>query len=553
MHHAAPANSLLEMLAASELPAAGSKAAEGSRFQSMLKAATEEGDTPTLTAATVPTSAPGGSLLRTRPASSSRPRSMPQAAVAAGDRPKAEPSKNGSAADSAEPAADPVTPQRTPAPPITLNTSLAGGAPDEKDEEGSEVTNGQSATDASARTLEAAAEVAASPHWQPAPQAAASKSAKAADITSAEGVPVPPEQSAAPAVMLSILAASDAPGNNTGDASKGPSATDRKPAFVRIADASAELRTESRATQRSQSNQQSATRIQPDLDRPLTVSASPADGSLSKINPAFELLLQPASQEPPEPIATATASGKPETSRPAKDAPESSGAAIGAPPETAPSVAPVTSSSSKQGDSSRHPAEERPQETAIAAAPPVASAEMAQINSDLNVLAPPAPSTVSAASTTSRTETPAEGPPPTATPQTAATPPATHDIKLELNGGGQRVEVRLTDRGGDIHVAVRTPDARLSDAMRDDLPALAAKLEQSGFRTDALQAGATAAERRPSETGTGNTSQDSQEHAGQNQQQKQDNPQEQQPKNLTNAQNRKSDRKDFAWLLQTYR
>ncbi len=48
------------------------------------------------------------------------------------------------------------------------------------------------------------------------------------------------------------------------------------------------------------------------------------------------------------------------------------------------------------------------------------------------------------------------------------------------------MEVRLTDRGGDIHVAVRTPDARLSGAMREDLTALTAKLEQSGFRTDAL-------------------------------------------------------------------
>jgi hypothetical protein len=92
--------------------------------------------------------------------------------------------------------------------------------------------------------------------------------------------------------------------------------------------------------------------------------------------------------------------------------------------------------------------------------------------------------------------------------------------------------------------------------MRADLPALAAKLEQSGFRADAWQPGASAGgERRALETGAGNASQDSQEHGGQNQQQKQDNPQQQQqqPRNLTNAPNRKSDRKDFAWLLQTYR
>jgi hypothetical protein len=129
---------------------------------------------------------------------------------------------------------------------------------------------------------------------------------------------------------------------------------------------------------------------------------------------------------------------------------------------------------------------------------------------------------------------------------------------LELNGGGQRVEVRLTERGGDIHVAVRTPDARLSGAMRDDLPALTAKLEQSGFRADvdrpgAWQPSATSGERRTAEATPDSSPRDSQEHSGQSGQQRQDNPQQQNPKNPTNSLNRKADRKDFAWLLQTYR
>jgi hypothetical protein len=116
------------------------------------------------------------------------------------------------------------------------------------------------------------------------------------------------------------------------------------------------------------------------------------------------------------------------------------------------------------------------------------------------------------------------------------------------------VEVRLTDRGGDIHVVVRTPDARLSGAMREDLTALTAKLEQSGFRTDALQSSAGASgERRTAEAGAASASQDSQEHSGQDPQQRQDHPQQQNPKNPSNTPNRKSDRKDFAWLLQTYR
>ncbi len=62
-----------------------------------------------------------------------------------------------------------------------------------------------------------------------------------------------------------------------------------------------------------------------------------------------------------------------------------------------------------------------------------------------------------------------------------STGPVAHDIKLELTGAGPRVEVRLVERAGEVHVAVRTPDGRLADALRDDLPALAARLEQSGF------------------------------------------------------------------------
>jgi hypothetical protein len=64
-------------------------------------------------------------------------------------------------------------------------------------------------------------------------------------------------------------------------------------------------------------------------------------------------------------------------------------------------------------------------------------------------------------------------------------PPAVaRDIKLEVNGGDQRVEVRLVERGGEVHVAVRTPDAHLASALREDLPALSSRLVESGFRTE---------------------------------------------------------------------
>jgi hypothetical protein len=63
-------------------------------------------------------------------------------------------------------------------------------------------------------------------------------------------------------------------------------------------------------------------------------------------------------------------------------------------------------------------------------------------------------------------------------------PGVARDIKFEVNGGDRRVEVRLVERGGEVHVAVRTPDARLASALREDLPALSSRLAESGFRTE---------------------------------------------------------------------
>ena len=71
-------------------------------------------------------------------------------------------------------------------------------------------------------------------------------------------------------------------------------------------------------------------------------------------------------------------------------------------------------------------------------------------------------------------------------PEDAPRPAATaKDIRLEFSGGEQRIAVRLTERAGEVHVAVRTPDARLEGDLRDNLPALSARLEQgSGYRAE---------------------------------------------------------------------
>jgi hypothetical protein len=78
------------------------------------------------------------------------------------------------------------------------------------------------------------------------------------------------------------------------------------------------------------------------------------------------------------------------------------------------------------------------------------------------------------------TETLAEAP--------ASRTPA-RNLALELGGGEQRVTVHIADRGGEIHLAVRTPDADLAGDLRRELPTLASRLEQSGLKPQGWQAG----------------------------------------------------------------
>ncbi len=50
----------------------------------------------------------------------------------------------------------------------------------------------------------------------------------------------------------------------------------------------------------------------------------------------------------------------------------------------------------------------------------------------------------------------------------------------------QKVEVRLVDRAGELHISVRTPDETLTHSLREDLSSLTAKLGQSGFEAEAF-------------------------------------------------------------------
>jgi hypothetical protein len=124
--------------------------------------------------------------------------------------------------------------------------------------------------------------------------------------------------------------------------------------------------------------------------------------------------------------------------------------------------------------------------------------------------------------------------------------PAAHDIRLQLTGPEQRVEVRMVERGGDVHVAVRTSDSGLAGALRQDLPALSARLEQSGFHAESWHTGSPAPPRQTlTESSPGASPQDQQKQSGQERGREEDRQSSRHQQN----QHRKDDRKEFAWLF----
>ncbi len=369
------------------------------------------------------------------------------------------------------------------------------------------------------------------------------KKDKSADNALAVAILVATQPATSTPLTLNIFPAKEGPQKNDKQSSASDSTGDT-PETGKITETPAPRRSGLPIAPRIQGEGHGTPDTQPDAERAPAVAANASDGSLSNIEPAFEAHLQPG--EPLEPAgqradaaeSVSAASGAAKDNSPAvaqppddlQTAPQSDPHAIAA-ATSVPAVAQPSSSSSKHGDGSRQADRESPSE-AVSNAPGSIGAVEAPARFDINA-APPAEAATVSTPAPSRSVIPASvEAAPAPEPQPALTAPAAHDIKLELNGGGQRVEVRLSERGGDIHVAVRTTDASLSGAMRQDLPALTAKLEQSGFRAEAWQPGAaTGAERRAADVSAANSSPDSQEHPGQHSQQQQDNPQQQNPKN----------------------
>jgi hypothetical protein len=133
-------------------------------------------------------------------------------------------------------------------------------------------------------------------------------------------------------------------------------------------------------------------------------------------------------------------------------------------------------------------------------------------------------------------------------PQTPKATPTAHDIKLEVASGEQRVEVRLVERAGEVHLAVRTPDQRLSGALRDNLPELAARLEGTGFRPAASTAGNSSGERHASPQPQSPSDSQSQPDGRQRQRDAEPQSQENSP-----IRNRKEKGNSFAWFMSSAR
>jgi hypothetical protein len=60
------------------------------------------------------------------------------------------------------------------------------------------------------------------------------------------------------------------------------------------------------------------------------------------------------------------------------------------------------------------------------------------------------------------------------------------DLSVQVRQSSQEsVELRVVEREGELHVAVRTGDADLAHGLRQGLPELVDRLDQGGFRTEA--------------------------------------------------------------------
>jgi hypothetical protein len=86
---------------------------------------------------------------------------------------------------------------------------------------------------------------------------------------------------------------------------------------------------------------------------------------------------------------------------------------------------------------------------------------------------------------------------------------ALKDISIQVGSpAGDKVQVRLVQETGELHIAVRTGDAEMAHGLQQGLPELVNKLQESGYRTETWRPAdaASPAAARPAETQNSSTS-----------------------------------------------
>jgi hypothetical protein len=139
-------------------------------------------------------------------------------------------------------------------------------------------------------------------------------------------------------------------------------------------------------------------------------------------------------------------------------------------------------------------------------------------------------------------------------PEAVKTTPV-RDLKFEVTGGERRVEVRLSERGGEVKMTVRTPDTQLAGTLRENLPALSARLAESGFKSEAWHPAASSTNewRHTAESSAGGAAQDANAQPREQGRESQDGAGQRRPKSPQELTPQKEKGRDFAWLMSSLR
>jgi hypothetical protein len=145
-----------------------------------------------------------------------------------------------------------------------------------------------------------------------------------------------------------------------------------------------------------------------------------------------------------------------------------------------------------------------------------------------------------------------------AAPDTAAAPKSSapaRALEFQLESDNGRVAVRVADRAGAVTVDVRTADTRLAGALRTDLPELASRFDQTGYRAEIWHPAGGSPSSHPAERprmvsssvpSDASHNQSARDH-GRRRDSEQDDSESPRPSS------RKTDRKDFQWLFTSIR